>query len=105
MLGPRIGKYGADGKVNAIPGHNMTAATIGCLILWFGWFGFNPGSTMGVDPVAIAEIAVTTNTAAAAGDADRHRDVLDPARQARLRHDAQRLPGRAWWRSPLRVPL
>ncbi len=67
ILGPRIGKYGADGKVHAIPGHNMTSATIGCLILWFGWFGFNPGSTMGVDPGAIAEIAVTTNAAAAAG--------------------------------------
>ncbi|MDX1948751.1 MAG: ammonium transporter [Pirellulaceae bacterium] len=66
MLGPRIGKYGADGKVNAIPGHNLTAATIGCLILWFGWFGFNPGSTMAADPVAIGEIAVTTNMAAAA---------------------------------------
>ena len=46
MLGPRIGKYSADGKPQAIPGHNMTAATIGCLILWLGWFGFNPGSTM-----------------------------------------------------------
>ena len=66
MLGPRIGKYSADGKPLAIPGHNMTAATIGCLILWFGWFGFNPGSTMGVDAVAIGEIAVTTNMAAAA---------------------------------------
>jgi Amt family ammonium transporter len=66
ILGPRIGKYGADGKVNAIPGHNMTAAVIGCFILWFGWFGFNPGSTMGVDVNAISEIAVTTNAAAAA---------------------------------------
>jgi len=66
MLGPRIGKYNANGSVNAIPGHNMTAATIGCLILWFGWFGFNPGSTMGVDALAISEIAVTTNLAAAA---------------------------------------
>jgi Amt family ammonium transporter len=65
ILGPRIGKYGPGGKVNAIPGHNMTAATIGCLILWFGWFGFNPGSTMGVDPNAIAEVAITTNLAAA----------------------------------------
>lgn len=66
ILGPRIGKYSADGKVNAIPGHNMTAATIGCLILWLGWFGFNPGSTMAVDPGAIAHIALTTNSAAAA---------------------------------------
>jgi Amt family ammonium transporter len=66
LLGPRIGKYSSDGKVNAIPGHNMTAAMIGCFVLWFGWFGFNPGSTMGVDPGAIAEVAVTTNLAAAA---------------------------------------
>lgn len=66
VLGPRTGKYGPDGKVNAIPGHNLTAATIGCFVLWFGWFGFNPGSTMAVDPTAIADIAVTTNTAAAA---------------------------------------
>jgi len=65
VLGPRIGKYSKDGKVNAIPGHNMTAATIGCLVLWLGWFGFNPGSTMGVDALAISEIAVTTNMAAA----------------------------------------
>ena len=65
MLGPRIGKYTADGKPTAIPGHNMSLATIGCFVLWFGWFGFNPGSTMGVDPMAIADICVTTNTAAA----------------------------------------
>jgi Amt family ammonium transporter len=67
VLGPRLGKYNAEGKVQAIPGHNMTSATIGCLILWFGWFGFNPGSTMGIwaDPAAVAEIAVTTNIAAA----------------------------------------
>ena len=69
ILGPRIGKYGANGKVNAIPGHNMTAAFIGCLVLWFGWFGFNPGSTMGVagDGGALAAmVAVNTNSAAAA---------------------------------------
>lgn len=67
ILGPRIGKYGPGGKVNAIPGHNMTAATIGCLILWFGWFGFNPGSTMGVgDGASIAHVAITTNLAACA---------------------------------------
>ncbi len=66
ILGPRLGKYGADGSINAIPGHNLSLATIGCFVLWFGWFGFNPGSTMGVDAPAISEIAVTTNTAAAA---------------------------------------
>jgi Amt family ammonium transporter len=65
MLGPRIGKYDANGKPRALPGHNMTAATIGCLILWLGWFGFNPGSTMAVMPEAISHICVTTNTAAA----------------------------------------
>jgi ammonium transporter, Amt family len=65
VLGPRIGKYGPGGKINAIPGHNMTAATIGCFVLWFGWFGFNPGSTMAADPGAIGRIAVTTNTAGA----------------------------------------
>jgi Amt family ammonium transporter len=67
ILGPRRGKYGPGGKINAIPGHNLALATIGCFVLWFGWFGFNPGSTMGVDPSAIAEIAVTTNLAGAAG--------------------------------------
>jgi Amt family ammonium transporter len=65
LLGPRLGKY-KDGRVNPIPGHNMTAATIGVFVLWLGWFGFNPGSTMAADARAIAHIAVTTNTAAAA---------------------------------------
>jgi Amt family ammonium transporter len=67
VLGPRLGKFGPGGKVNAIPGHNLTAATIGCFVLWFGWFGFNPGSTMAADPAAIGRICITTNTAAAAG--------------------------------------
>jgi Amt family ammonium transporter len=66
MLGPRIGKYTRDGRVNPIPGHSMTSATLGVLVLWFGWFGFNPGSTMAAAAGDIARIAVTTNTAAAA---------------------------------------
>jgi ammonium transporter, Amt family len=66
FLGPRIGKY-RDGETVAMPGHNMSIATLGCLILWLGWFGFNPGSTMAVDPNAIAHIAITTNTAGAFG--------------------------------------
>jgi Amt family ammonium transporter len=65
MLGPRIGKYG-NGHIKAIPGHNLSLATVGTFVLWFGWFGFNPGSTMAADPNAISHIAVTTNTAAAA---------------------------------------
>jgi Amt family ammonium transporter len=66
ILGPRIGKYGPDGKVNPIPGHSMALGLIGTFVLWFGWFGFNPGSTMGMDAEAIGEIAMTTNMAACA---------------------------------------
>ncbi len=65
VLGARIGKYGKDGSVKPIPGHHMGMATLGCLILWLGWFGFNPGSTMAAIPGDIARIALTTNTAAA----------------------------------------
>ncbi|MCX7847616.1 MAG: ammonium transporter [bacterium] len=66
MLGPRIGKYGPDGKPRAIPGHNLAMATLGGFVLWLGWFGFNPGSTMAANPTAISHIVITTNTAAAA---------------------------------------
>jgi Amt family ammonium transporter len=67
ILGPRIGKY-KNGKATAIPGHSITLATLGVFILWIGWFGFNPGSTLGVgDPGLVAKIFVTTNAAAAAG--------------------------------------
>lgn len=66
LLGPRIGKYGADGKPKTIAGHNMGLAALGTLILWLGWFGFNPGSTMTAS-TQIGHIAVTTNMAAAAG--------------------------------------
>jgi ammonium transporter, Amt family len=68
FLGPRLGKYNDNGTANALPGHNMSIATLGALILWLGWFGFNPGSTMAVgDGTAIAHIALTTNTAGAFG--------------------------------------
>jgi len=63
VLGPRLGKYGPDGKVNPIPPHSYTSAVIGCFVLWLGWFGFNPGSTMAVDANAISHIFMTTNTA------------------------------------------
>lgn len=66
FLGPRMGKYAEDGTPRAIPGHNMSIATLGCLILWIGWFGFNPGSQLAADE-AVPFIAVTTNLAAAAG--------------------------------------
>jgi Amt family ammonium transporter len=68
FLGPRIGKYNSDGSINAMPGHNLSIATLGCLILWLGWFGFNPGSTMSVSWL-IGHIAMTTNIAAAFGGA------------------------------------
>ena len=68
VLGPRIGKYDSAGKMTPIPGHNMPLVILGGFILWLGWFGFNPGSTMGTsDPGLIAHIAVTTNLSAAAG--------------------------------------
>jgi ammonium transporter, Amt family len=70
LLGPRIGKFDADGRANAIPGHNMAFVTLGVVILWFGWFGFNPGSTLAVDFPEVgffAYVALNTNVAAAAG--------------------------------------
>src|SRR6478736_3905416 len=79
LLGPRIGKYGKDKKSNAIPGHNMAYTTLGVIILWFGWFGFNPGSTLSVGHGNAADgfvggglgffsyVALNTNIAAAAG--------------------------------------
>ena len=79
LLGPRLGKFGPDGKPNAIPGHNMAFTTLGVLILWFGWFGFNPGSTLTVGHGNAADgfvgggvgffayVALNTNLAAAAG--------------------------------------
>jgi Amt family ammonium transporter len=66
VLGPRIGKYSKTGKIKAIPGHNIPLAALGVFILWFGWFGFNPGSTTaGITDIAM--IFVNTNLAAAAG--------------------------------------
>lgn len=66
VLGPRVGRY-VNGKVNPVPGHNMTSATLGALILWLGWFGFNPGSTMAAAAGDISRIAVITNFGAASG--------------------------------------
>ena len=67
VLGPRLSKFRSDGSPRPIMGHNLSMVTLGGLVLWFGWFGFNPGSTMSVgDGSAIAHIAVTTNISAAA---------------------------------------
>src|SRR4051795_10094739 len=67
LLGPRRGKYGPDGKPRAIPGHSMPLVGLSVFFLWFGWFGFNPGSGLGAIGGRFAEVAVVTNLAAAAG--------------------------------------
>ena len=71
ILGPRIGKYGKDGKSRAIPGHSLTLACLGVFILWFGWFGFNPGSQLAAATsgaqTTISHVFLTTNLAACAG--------------------------------------
>ena len=71
VIGPRIGKYTKDGKARAIPGQNLALGALGVFILWFGWFGFNPGSQLAAagseNASAISHIFITTNLAAAAG--------------------------------------
>ena len=67
LLGPRIGKYNADGSLNPIPGHNIPMAVLGTFILAFGWFGFNPGSTLSAQDTRFAVVAVNTMLASAAG--------------------------------------
>jgi Amt family ammonium transporter len=67
LLGPRQGKYGRDGKPNVIPGHSMPLVGLAVLILWFGWFGFNPGSTLAAIGGRFADVAVVTNLGAAGG--------------------------------------
>lgn len=70
LLGPRIGKYGPDGKPRMLAGHNIPLAALGTLILWFGWYGFNPGSTLGItgeNGILAGSVAINTTLAAAAG--------------------------------------
>ncbi len=70
VLGPRLGKYGRDGRVHPIPGHNLVMAALGCFILAFGWFGFNPGSTLGISgngTLRASIVAVATMLASASG--------------------------------------
>jgi len=69
ILGPRLGKYGPDGKVKVFPAHNLVFVITGTFILLFGWMGFNPGSTLGASDLRISVIAVNTNLAAVAGSA------------------------------------
>ncbi len=67
LLGPRLGKYSADGKAKPILGHSMPLATIGVFLLWLGWFGFNGGSVLSADPALVSLTLTTTSLAAAAG--------------------------------------
>jgi Amt family ammonium transporter len=67
VIGPRVGKYGKNGEVNTIPGHNIPMAILGTFILAFGWFGFNPGSTLAGTDMRISVVAVNTMLASAAG--------------------------------------
>ncbi len=68
LLGPRIGRFNKDGSPNAIAGHNLPLVTIGVFILWFGWYGFNAGSTLGMgEPDVVARVAMNTTLAPAAG--------------------------------------
>ena len=81
----------------------MTSGVIGCFVLWLGWFGFNPGSTMAADANAISHIFMTTNTAAFMALLSATALSWIVGRQARSRHVGQRLPGRVSWPSPHRA--
>ncbi|HYG60530.1 MAG TPA: ammonium transporter [Symbiobacteriaceae bacterium] len=67
VLGPRVGRFDKTGRPRKVRGHNLVLSALGVFILWFGWFGFNPGSTLAATDLNIARIAVTTNLGAAAG--------------------------------------
>ena len=96
ILGPRIGKYGKDGKPRAIPGHSMSLAVIGLFVLWLGWFGFNPGSTMSFqNPSDVMHILMTTNTSAIAAVLTSTITSWVVSGETRPGHDHQRLSCRA----------
>ena len=104
LLGPRIGKFGADGKPNAIPGHNMAFTTLGVIILWFGWFGFNPGSTLSrrLRRRRLLRLRRSEHEPRRGGRcARRGRDVVDRGQEARPLDDAERCRSRLSSRSPL----
>ena len=102
LLGPRRGKYDADGTPRAIPGHNMPLFGLGVLILWLGWFGFNPGSTLGALDGRFPEVAMVTLLAAGAGVLG----ARSPRRTGRPRRSTSAWPATArsppWSASPPR---
>ena len=94
VLGPRIGKFNRDGSANAIPGHNIPMVVLGTLILAFGWFGFNGGSTLALTDGRTASVCVCTMLASAAGFMSRHALHVVRVRQTRSDHGLQRHAGR-----------
>ena len=92
VLGPRIGKFKKDGTPLPIPGHNIPMAIVGTFILAFGWFGFNPGSTLAGTDLRIAVIATNTMLASAAGAFAAMMIMWSSLRQARSQHDGKRAP-------------
>ena len=95
ILGPRLGKYGKDGKPRAFPAHNIVFVVTGTFILLFGWMGFNPGSTLAATDLRISSIAVNTNLAACAGSAAALLHLAPDVRKARHFDGVQRNVGRA----------
>ena len=102
LLGPRRGKYGPDGKPRAIPGHSMPLVGLGVLILFVGWFGFNPGSTLGISDVRMAEVAVVTLLGCAGGIIGAFVATQFDQQDDRHRHGRPTAPSPAWWPSPRR---
>ena len=96
VLGPRLGrKFKRDGG-GPMPGHNMIIAAVGAIILWFGWYGFNPGSTLSaMDMQGIARVAANTTLAACAGGLAALFFVYPALQEMGLRHDAERPAGRS----------
>ena len=101
VLGPRLGKYGAGRQgERRFPAHSMTSGVIGCFVLWLGWFGFNPGSTMAADPNAISHIFMTTNTGGVHGAALGHGAQLAAGTASRISACRSTAASPAWSRSP-----
>ena len=94
MLGPRFGRFNSDGSPNAIGGHNLPLMSLGVFILWFGWYGFNAGSSLGFsDPELVARIALTTTLAAAMGSLTAMLTAWGRLGEARLNTGAEWCPG------------
>ncbi len=99
VIGPRIGKYTKDGKPQAMPGHNVPMVVLGTFILAFGWFGFNPGSTLAGTDLRISFVVVNTMLASVTGALGAHDRALDASACRTIRRCCATACSRAWWRS------